>query len=222
MVVRQANTCGTCPGMPAAQRGARRHVARRRPAGAESRRNRMDRQEQADHRPPASQPIARRSLLRGIGAGGIVSACSGGLKGAGPVSKGGTINIGFVTPLTGPLAGFASGDRYVLSKIRATSVYSKGMRIGGKLYKVNIIPMDSQSDPTTAGQVANQLILSNKVDMIVTTSTPETTNPVAVAAQRHATPCLSTVVPWESWYAGLGGNPVNPTQAFQYCTMFFF
>jgi len=29
-------------------------------------------------------------------------------------------------------------------------------------------------------------------------------------------------VPWESWYAGLGGNPVNPTTKFQYCAMFFF
>jgi branched-chain amino acid transport system substrate-binding protein len=191
----------------------------------------MDRRE-ADLGVLGDQPIARRSLLRGIGAGalamgagGIVTACSSGIKGSGGPSKGGTINIGFVTPLTGTLAGFASGDQYVLGKIRATSAFSKGIKIGGKLYKVNIIPMDSQSSPTTAGQVANQLILSNKGDMIVTTSTPETTNPVAVAAERHGTPCLSTVVPWESWYIGLGGSPAtlaNPTTKFQYCTMFFF
>jgi hypothetical protein len=35
-------------------------------------------------------------------------------------ASGATINIGFVTPLTGPLAGFASGDRFVLSTIQAT------------------------------------------------------------------------------------------------------
>ena len=37
---------------------------------------------------------------------------------------------------------------------------------------------DSQSDPSRASQVARQLILNNNVDMILTTSTPETTNPV--------------------------------------------
>lgn len=181
---------------------------------------------------PLDRPISRRSLLGGMGAGalamgagGLLSACSSGVKGAGGPAKGGTINIGFVTPLTGSLAGFASGDQYVIGKIRQTSAYSKGITIGGKLYKVNIIVQDSQSDPTTAGQVASQLILSDKVDLIVTTSTPETTTPVTVAAERHGTPCVSTVVPWESWYLGLGGSPASlahPTTEFQFCTMFFF
>ncbi len=181
---------------------------------------------------PLDQPISRRSLLTGMGAGalamgagGLLSACSSGIKGAGGPAKGGTINIGFVTPLTGSLAGFASGDKYVISKIRQTSAFSKGIKVGGKLYKVNIIVQDSQSDPTTAGQVATQLILSNKVDLLLTTSTPETTTPVTVAAERHGTPCVSTVVPWESWYLGLGGSPASlahPTTKFQYCTMFFF
>jgi branched-chain amino acid transport system substrate-binding protein len=185
----------------------------------------------ADQPMPQDHLISRRSLLTGIGAGGLamgagalVSAC-GGVKGAGGPAKGGTITIGFVTPLTGPLAGFGSGDNYVVGKIRQTSAYSKGIKVGGKLYKVNIIVQDTQSDPTRAGQVATQLILSNKVDMIVTTSTPETTTPVTVAAERHGTPCLSTVVPWESWYIGLGGSPAtlqHPTTKFQYCTMFFF
>jgi branched-chain amino acid transport system substrate-binding protein len=82
--------------------------------------------------------------------------------------------------------------------------------------------MDSQSSPTRAGQVAQQLSLQDKVDLILTTSTPEVTNPVAAQCEKQGTPCLSTVVPWESWYAGLGGNPLKPTETFKYCTMFFF
>jgi branched-chain amino acid transport system substrate-binding protein len=70
--------------------------------------------------------------------------------------------------------------------------------------------------------VARQLILTDHVDMILTTSTPETTNPVAGVCQAQGVPCLSTVVPWESWYAGLGGNPVQPTKSFEFTTMFFF
>jgi branched-chain amino acid transport system substrate-binding protein len=188
----------------------------------------MDRQANGDGA-PRNLPIARRSLLRGIGAGaiamgagGIVSACSSGLKGAGGPATGGTITIGFITPLTGALAGFASGDQFVLSKIRSTSAYKSGLKIGAKNYKINIVVQDSQSDPNRASTVARQLILQNKVDMILTTSTPETTNPVAAAAEKLGTPCLSTVVPWESWYAGLGGNPLQPTTTFKYTTMFFF
>jgi branched-chain amino acid transport system substrate-binding protein len=174
--------------------------------------------------------ITRRSLLRGIGvgavavgtagAGGVLAGCGSGIKGAG-TTKSGTINIGFITPLTGQLAGFASGDQFVLSQIRQSSVYKSGMKVGGKTYNIKINVQDSQSDPTRAAQVAQQLIL-NHADLILTTSTPETTNPVAAACQKAGTPCLSTVVPWESWYAGLGGNPISPTTDFQFVSMFFF
>jgi branched-chain amino acid transport system substrate-binding protein len=188
----------------------------------------MDRQG-ADDRMLRDQPIARRSLLKGmgagalaVGAGGFLSACSSGIKGAGGQSKSGTITIGFITPLTGPLAGFASGDQFVLGQIRSTSAYKNGFKVGGKTYKVNIMVQDSQSDPSRASAVARQLILQDHVDMILTTSTPETTNPVAVACEKLGTPCLSTVCPWESWYAGLGGNPQKPTTTFKYCTLFFF
>jgi branched-chain amino acid transport system substrate-binding protein len=188
----------------------------------------MDRQSTGEPG-PRDQPIARRTLLRGMGAGalamgagGILSACSSGIKGAGSSASGGTINVGFITPLTGALAGFASGDKYVLDQIRSTSAYKSGIKIGSKTYKININVQDSQSDPGRASTVARQLILQNKVDMILTTSTPETTNPVAAAAEKLGTPCLSTVVPWESWYAGLGGNPLQPTTSFKYATMFFF
>jgi branched-chain amino acid transport system substrate-binding protein len=188
----------------------------------------MDRHE-ADLPMPGDQPISRRSLLKGVGAGslavsagGFLAACSSGLKGGGSASASGTINIGFITPLTGALSGFASGDRYVLSQVQQSSTYTSGIKIGSKKYKININVQDSQSSPTRAAQVAQQLITQDHVDMILTTSTPETTNPVASACEKLQTPCLSTVVPWESWYAGLGGNPLHPTETFKYCSMFFF
>jgi branched-chain amino acid transport system substrate-binding protein len=188
----------------------------------------MDRQESGD-RTLRDRSITRRSMLKGVGAGtlavgagGLLAACGSGIKGSGSSSSAGTINIGFITPLTGSLAGFGASDTFVLNTVRALSAYTKGFKVGGKTYKVNIVVKDSQSSSTTAGQVATQLIQSGKVDMIVTTSTPETTNPVAIVCENAGTPCLSTVVPWESWYAGLGGNPLKPTKAFKYCTMFFF
>jgi branched-chain amino acid transport system substrate-binding protein len=188
----------------------------------------MDRQD-ADKPMLPDQPIARRSLLKGVGAGalavgagGFLAACGSGIKGTGSSGSTGTINIGFITPLTGALAGFASGDQYVLKQIKTTPAYKNGIKVGSKKYKINIVVKDSQSNPTRAGQVASELALQNKVDMILTTSTPETTNPVAAQCEKQGTPCLSTVVPWESWYAGLGGDPLHPTKSFKYCTVFFF
>jgi branched-chain amino acid transport system substrate-binding protein len=187
----------------------------------------MDRHDE-DLGMPHDQPISRRSLLQGVGAGtfavgasGLLAACSSGLKGGG-ASASGTINIGFITPLTGGLAGFASGDKYVLSQIKQTSAYQKGIKVGSRTYKVNVLVRDSQSSPSTAGQVAQKLITQNHVDLMLTTSTPETTLPVATVCEKLNKPCLSTVVPWEAWYAGLGGNPLSPTKKIQYCTMFFF
>jgi branched-chain amino acid transport system substrate-binding protein len=156
------------------------------------------------------------------GAGGILAACSSGSKISPAASSTSTINIGYIAPFTGSLAGFASADKFVVSTIRTTPAFAKGFRAGGKTYQVNIIVNDSQSDPNRASQLARQLILNNNVDLLLTSSTPETVNPVAVVAQTEGVPCAATNDPWESWYAGLGGNPVSPTTTFQYCTLFFF
>jgi len=175
-----------------------------------------------------AQPIGRRALLKGMGAGalalgggGILDACSSGIKGAGSSSSG-TINVGFITPITGDLSDFGTSDKWVISKVRGISQFAKGIKVGGKTYKINILVQDSQSSPNRASQVARSLVLSNHVDMLLTGSTPETTNPVSVVAEAEGVPCVSTVVPWESWYAGLGGNPLKPTTVYQYTTMFFF
>jgi branched-chain amino acid transport system substrate-binding protein len=181
-----------------------------------------------------------------VGAGGLLEACSGVLSGttgagAGPASvaataaaapsgsapiaatgaTGDTITIGFVSPLTGQLAGFASGDQFVVDRIKASDAYRNGFKVGGKTYAVTIVVKDSQSDPNRASQVASDLILTNKVDLIVTSSTPETTNPVAQVAEVQKVPCLSTVVPWQAWFFPRQADPANP-KPFKYTTMFFF
>jgi branched-chain amino acid transport system substrate-binding protein len=178
---------------------------------------------------PQGEAPTRRSVLRGMGAGalatgagGILAACSSGSKISPAASSTSTINIGYIAPFTGSLAGFASADKFVVSTIRNTPAFAKGFRAGGKTYQVNIIVNDSQSDPNRASQLARQLVLNNNVDLLLTSSTPETVNPVAVVAQTEGVPCAATNDPWESWYSGLGGNPAIPTAKFQYCTLFFF
>ena len=184
----------------------------------------------AGHRLSWDSQLSRRTVIKALGLGavgvsasGILAACnaSGSSSSGSPSGSAGTIVIGLVTPLTGALAGFASGDSFVVDQIRKTSAYTKGFSVGGKTYDVQIVVKDSQSDPNRASQVAKDLILTNKADMVLTTSTPEVTNPVATVCEAQGVPCVSTVVPWQSWYFGRQANPSSP-QPFKYTTMFFF
>ncbi|HEY1331756.1 MAG TPA: ABC transporter substrate-binding protein [Actinomycetota bacterium] len=177
--------------------------------------------------PPWAQPLSRRTILKGMGAGalamgagGFLAACKSSIKGSGGAS-GGKIVIGFVTPQTGALAGFASGDAFVVDQVRKTSAFAKGLKVGGKTYSVDIIVKDSQSDPNRASQVAQELITQSHADLVVTSSTPETTNPVATVCETSGMPCVSTVVPWQAWYFARQANPASP-KPFKYTTMYFF
>jgi branched-chain amino acid transport system substrate-binding protein len=175
--------------------------------------------------PPSG--ISRRGLLRAVGAGaafagagGLLEACGSGIKGA---SSGATkrITIGWIHPLTGDLAGFGAPDNWVISKIKETTPYSKGFKIGGKTYPVTIKSYDSQSSVTRAGDLARTAILSDNVDMLLASSTPETVNAVASQAETLGTPLICANVPWEAWYINLGGNPVKPTLVPKYTVMYF-
>ena len=178
--------------------------------------------------------VSRRSVLKTFGAGALAVGAGrvvrpeltarrtiGHLE-RGQAAGGNVVKIGYVTPETGALADFSQSDIFVLDKVRSTAPYAKGMKIGGKTYRLEVTVVDSQSDPNRAAQVAQQLVLQDKVDVVVTSSAPETTNPVASTCEQLHVPNLATVVPWESWYAGLGGDPVSPTKNFPYSSVFFF
>ncbi len=117
----------------------------------------------------------------------------------------GRIKIGYVSPQTGPLAPFGEADKFVLGGINAA--LKNGLTIGGKKYSVQIVVRDSQSNPNRAGEVAGELILKEKVDLMVVASTPETTNPVSDQCELNGVPCISTVAPWQPWYIGRQANP---------------
>ena len=171
--------------------------------------------------------VSRRNLLRGFGAGaavvgggGLLEACSSGIKGSGSGSTKG-ITIGWIHPLTGDLAGFGAADNWVISKIKQTTPYKSGFKIGGKTYPVTIKSYDSQSSVTRAGDLARTAILTDGVDLLLGSSTPETVNAVASQAESLGTPLICSNIPWESWYINLGGNPQKPTLKPKYVVMYF-
>lgn len=119
------------------------------------------------------------------------------------------LRIGFISPLTGPLAGFGESDPFTLSLVR--KALANGLNIGGTSYEVTILDRDTQSDPSRASQLAKDLINGQQIDLMLTTSTPEVVNPVSDACEAAGIPCISTVVPWESWYYGRGAKPGQPS-----------
>jgi len=167
----------------------------------------------------------RRQVLRaGVGMAGLAvatplaAACevASGSNGGGSST---TIRIGFVSPRTGPAAGFGETDAYVIGLAR--KAFASGLTIGGKKYDIEVIDKDGQSDPQRGAQVANELINGSGVDLMITTSTAETVNPVADACEAAGVPCVSTVMPWESWFFGRGGKPDQPSP-FKYTYHFCF
>jgi len=167
-----------------------------------------------------SELRSRRTFVKGAGAiaGGAVLA--GGLPSLWkPARAAETIKVGFISPRSGPLGGFGEGDPYVLGLVRKT--LEKGLSVGGKTYGVEILDRDTQSDPARAGQLAKDLINTDGIDVMFTTSTPETTNPVSDACEAAGVPCVATIVPWEAWYFGRGAKPGAPSPfKWTYCFSF--
>jgi len=163
----------------------------------------------------AARGISRGDLVKrtGLGLGGVLLAPgvarAAGFTIAERAASANTIKIGFISPRTGPLAGFGEPDPYVLGLARAA--LAKGLTIGGKRYAVTIVDKDTHSDPVRSGQLAKGLINSDKVDLMLTTSTPETVNPVSDACEAAGVPCISTTMPWEAWYFGRGAKPGKPS-----------
>jgi branched-chain amino acid transport system substrate-binding protein len=142
--------------------------------------------------------ITRRKLLKSGAATGLALATPGLFAPA--IAQGAKIRIGYVSPQSGPLAGFAESDAYNIESFLATEV--------GQNFEV--IVKDSQSDPNRAAAVAKELIVDDEINLMIVASTPETTNPVATTCEAEGMPVISTKAPWQPWFIGQQGNPGDP------------
>ena len=126
-----------------------------------------------------SSDSSRRSFILGTGGAALAAATPSLWVGADAAE---VIKVGFVSPRTGPLAGFGECDPFVISLAR--KALAGGLMSGGKRYAVEILDRDSQSDPTRAGQLANELISKDGVDSLPVGS-------VVLRARRKAGPALT-------------------------------
>jgi branched-chain amino acid transport system substrate-binding protein len=157
--------------------------------------------------------INRRTLIKS-GAAAIAAPALLNANSASAQAK--VIKIGHVSPKTGPLAGFGEADEFILRQVR--EVLSKGLQSGGRTHQVQIISKDSQSSGSRAAEVASELILSDKIDLMVTSGTPDTTNPVSDQAEVNEVPCVATNCPWQPYFFGRKGDPAK---GFNWTYLFF-
>ncbi|BCG79010.1 ABC transporter substrate-binding protein [Mesorhizobium sp. 113-3-3] len=143
--------------------------------------------------------ITRRSLLKASAATGL--ALAGSRLATPALAQGVKIRLGYVSPQTGPLAGFAESDDYNIKAFLASEA--------GKNFEV--IVKDSQSNPNRAAEVAKSLIVDDEINLMLVGSTPENTNPVATTCEAEGVPVISTMAPWQPWFIGQQGNPADPS-----------
>jgi branched-chain amino acid transport system substrate-binding protein len=148
------------------------------------------------------------------------AAVLAGCRTSAPLADRQPIRLGYVTPQSGPLFNFGEADNFVIGKAQET--FKDGLQIGRRAHPVEVLVKDSQSDPLRAGEVAGQLINDDRVDLMLVSSTPETTNPVADACERAGVPCISTVTPYQPWFLARDSaqDPENP-QPYQWTWHFF-
>jgi branched-chain amino acid transport system substrate-binding protein len=110
------------------------------------------------------------------------------------------LRIGFVSPTTGPLANFGIPDKYAIE--RCNEYIGDGIVCGdGKKHPVKVILQDTQSDSNRASQVAGDLIMNEKIHVMMAASTPDTVTPAVEQCEANGVPVVSTDCPWQTYLA---------------------
>jgi branched-chain amino acid transport system substrate-binding protein len=161
----------------------------------------------------SEQFIDRRTFLKATAAAGLTTSLS-----ALPATAAARpVKIGLVVPQTGPLAIFAEQVAWTVSEIE--KVTGGKITVAGTEHPLQILVRDSQSNPNRAAEVAKNLILQDKVDLLLACATPETVNPVADQAELAGVPCLSNDAPLEPYFFGRNGDPKT---GFEWTFHYFF
>ncbi len=154
----------------------------------------------------AEKIFTRREFMKGVGAAGLALGAAATFVDVNPAAAEmrGHIVIGHPNPSTGMLSDLGAvspwaDERAVAAVNRKGGIFVKELN---KSLPVQVKLVDTQSDPDRAAKVATDLILNEKIDMMVVLHTPVTVNPVSKVCDKFHVPCVSMVVPLESWLSG--------------------
>ena len=126
------------------------------------------------------------------------------------------VKIGRVLPITGPLAIAAQVhpwiDTFKIEQLNKTD----GLTIGGQHCAIDVKYYDSKSTPAGSGAAATKAIVEDKVNVVMASFTPDTTNQPTEMCEKYETPCVTTAAPVESWLMGPDGKPRETEYGFHF------
>jgi branched-chain amino acid transport system substrate-binding protein len=169
---------------------------------------RDDRLAQSGHGAPTTAGLNRRSLVKRASAASVAFGLAPWVATDSAYASARPVKIGYVTPRTGALADFGQCDTYTIAQMQR--LFSKGIKVGKSTHPLEIFPADAQSSSSVAGMVAQDLISSHQIDLMLVEGTPDITNPVCDICEAASVPCISSVAPWQAWFFGRNGSATTP------------
>jgi len=110
------------------------------------------------------------------------------------------ILIGTSAPMTGMFGGFGEGGIFGMQAAVDDINKLGGVNMGGTKVPVKLIVADCESDPVKAGTLAEDLVVRDKVHLLISPDEPVTIHgPVAFVADRYKIPHIIGGGPFEPW-----------------------
>jgi ABC-type branched-subunit amino acid transport system substrate-binding protein len=112
------------------------------------------------------------------------------------------IKIGVIQAQTGMYAGFGTGGVFGIKAAAEDINKLGGVDVAGKKMPVKLIIVDNESDPNKAGILAQDLVVRDRVNFIVSGDEPPPMHPaISMVCDRYKIPYVTSVGPLEPWAA---------------------
>jgi ABC-type branched-subunit amino acid transport system substrate-binding protein len=133
--------------------------------------------------------VATALVLGACGSDDKSSSSGSGSGGSAQTANKGTVKIGVLAPVTGPLAPYGAAMKNGMEV--AVDLINKDGGFGGR--KVEYTLVDDQTDPKAATTGARKLLVQDKVDLLMGTTSSATTLAVIPQAEAAKKPFIYTV-----------------------------
>lgn len=139
---------------------------------------------------------ARRGALALLAVAGLAVAGCGGVKTTDSnANDAKEIVIGASIPISGPLAGFGSFQKFGYQEAVREANAAGGITVGDKKLKVKLKLLDDKTDPNTVSSNIDSLVSGDKVNALLGSCTPALVIPGAIAAERAKVPFVTACAP---------------------------
>ncbi|CAK0750058.1 ABC transporter substrate-binding protein [Azospirillaceae bacterium] len=127
-----------------------------------------------------------------------------------------SVKIGRVLPMTGALQPAALVHPWI-DAFKIDQFNKKGgLVIGGRRCDIEIKYYDSKSTPAGSNEAATKAIVEDKVNIVMASFTPDTTNQPTEMCEKYEIPCITTSTPIEAWLLGADGKPRDTEYGFHF------